>query len=96
MTTEFKDALEAFQYYHAYDYAPNYDMGALMGEITISHWFTIRRALIVADRLMQEPSEGMEVQGAVERDFFATKYPSRQRAALTFKAMRDLLLKECE
>lgn len=48
-------------------------------------WETCIKALRIADKLMQDPSEGMfEASGCLDC------------ATRTWKAMRDQLLKECE
>lgn len=52
---------------------------------------TIRRALRIADKLMQEPSEAMQV-AAVGNDWASGKLV----AIATFRAMRDQMLKEIE
>jgi hypothetical protein len=58
-----------------------------MFEAYASNAETIRAALLIADRLMQEPSEGMIREGG-EQDMLC-EYP-----ADIFKAMRDQMLRE--
>lgn len=45
-------------------------------------------------RAMQEPTDSMEIAGAIARDFDGIKYPSRKRAAITWQAMIDAALSE--
>jgi hypothetical protein len=81
MTTEYKAALDAFD-----------DKNTTEEDIFANHEQTIRRALLIADRLMQEPSDGMIGIG-IDADDARTGY---QTCRHIFKAMRDQLIKEAE
>jgi hypothetical protein len=94
MTNEFKDALPYFEKCWQEYAVMNPD------ERNIAHVRAIRRALLIADKLTQEPSIGMqevEVFGAVSQE-----NPQNIEEGLitsaslvsVFKAMRDQMLKE--
>jgi len=79
MTTEYKAALEAINNH------TNGRHATMLDDDVIE---TIRRALLIADRLMQEPSDGMVEAG---KDYFDQK-----RDLSGWEAMRDQLIKEAE
>lgn len=60
----------------------------------------IRRALRIADRLMQEPSSGfpsMKQKGAsAMHTFVMHQVAGHEEAAVIFKAMRDQMLREID
>lgn len=85
--TEYKDALDRFEYADYQSESPCWvDAKKLLGNSTYD---TIRRALRIAHELMQEPSEEM-TKKAIE------SYNQNGKFALVshYKAMRDQLLKE--
>lgn len=79
MTTEYKKALDAFGYRP--EYVRDYDK-------------TIRRALLIADRLMQEPSNAM-IQAAIGT-IWSTHGGLIGGVAGDFKAMVNKMLEEIE
>lgn len=82
---------------------PKHDYAATLAEFNRAEWDhdflrisneglrTIRHALKVTERLMQEPSDGM-------MEVYKKAFTSEQRfdGAEVFKAMRDQLLREVE
>ncbi len=80
--TEFKDALKVLN--NSIEYLSNGQH-----EDVIKWSQTLRRSLLIADKLMQEPSPKMHVLG---RDLRDNNAPTNE----IFKAMRDQLLREVE
>ena len=85
MTTEFKDVLDkqpvTSDCYHAH------------GRWAFENRERIRRALLIADRLMQDPSDGMYRKA--DEAFWHRKHSGRNVCYESiYKAMRDQLIKE--
>lgn len=94
MTNEFKEALDAVN---------NSTCSALhdlerfdIVELLKADYNTIRLALKAMDALMGEPSERMEIKGAIQVDFNQVKQPSRIKAVHCWKAMRDQMLADLD
>lgn len=79
MTTEFKDALDAYDTFNA--------NGEYVCDLHDYTKGTIRRALKIAHRLMQDPSEGM-IEAAQNSPFDSYQDD--------FETMRDQMLKEID
>lgn len=86
--SEFKDALDVIDKLDPFE-----DGLKIYGEVQFNHTKTIRRALLIADRLMGEPSNEMVNAGIAA---VYTELGVRYCAMDTFKAMRDQMLKEIE
>ena len=84
--TEFKEALIKFQ---GFDKTFDDNETFQLDSKTI---LTIRRALLIADRLKQEPSEAMVIEGEAENE----ESWSLKTAEMVFKAMRDQLIREID
>lgn len=80
MNTEFKDALDAVN--ESLEYYKNAPHPSIV--ISDNHKQTIRRALKIAHRLVQEPSEGM-------RQLSSSDWPSTD-----WENMRDQMLAEID
>ncbi len=95
--TEFAEALDRIEQ-EVYEAVCEYkcssvevDCDDVLGEKTVR---TIEKALLIADKLMQEPSFDMKWLGGVEVEHPNETRGSLDRASDTFKAMRDQLFKE--
>ena len=85
MMNEFREALELVEE----GYIALTSTGSTTNNKRISK--TIRKALRIADKLMQEPSEGMLKKAIIPKGTYC-EFPNTKR----FKAMRDQMLKEIE
>lgn len=88
--SKFKDVLNVFNLYPSHEIESVALIYSNGGSISIGRVETIRRAMLIADKLMQDPSEAM-IEAARNREEIGVPI-----YAEVFKAMRDQLLREVE
>ncbi|MCF0055532.1 hypothetical protein [Dyadobacter sp. CY356] len=88
MTNTYKEALDKFTSKRCKTIGGDYKLGW----VSEDDFQTIRKALRIAHRLQQEPSEAM-VNKAEEMDFIYHRTTDNPEAV--FKAMTEQLMKEC-